>query len=410
MAPLTILLISGEYPPDVGGVGDYTRQLGRALIRRGHLVSVMCNHAVAVQEPDEPAVIALDPARRGRWNWRMWRRVERSVAATEAQIVHIQYQTGAYNLRPAINLLPWRLHKNADRPRIVVTAHDLRLPYLFPKADRVRHWLTARLFADADALIVTNAEDRARVQGHAPADRQLFSPNEPIRTPLHEIPIGSNIAPQPPHAYDRAAWRSSLNIAPADVLIAYFGLLSRTKGVLPLLDALADLSPRFKLLIVGGAAPQPDDQRYAADVQAVIAARNLHDRVTITGPCPAPTVSAHLLAADLLALPFSDGASYRRGSLLAALAHGVPTITTPPAQPLEPPLRDREHVFFVQPDPANIRAAIEQLAADQPLRDRLAQGGRALAEQFAWPAIAALHENVYHTLLKNAARSLHAEP
>jgi hypothetical protein len=81
--------------------------------------------------------------------------------------IHLQYQTGAFGMHPAINLLPQRLRRLRSRPCIVVTAHDLRLPYLFPKGDRLRTWVTQRLFDDADMLIVTNDDDLRRVHGQA---------------------------------------------------------------------------------------------------------------------------------------------------------------------------------------------------------------------------------------------------
>ena len=37
---MRIALLSGEYPPQPGGVGDYTRHLGQALLARGHEVFV----------------------------------------------------------------------------------------------------------------------------------------------------------------------------------------------------------------------------------------------------------------------------------------------------------------------------------------------------------------------------------
>jgi polysaccharide biosynthesis protein PslF len=396
-APLRILLITGEYPPAVGGVGDYTRQLGRALIERGQRVSVLTQEAVPeADDRDEPAVIPLGTA----WNWRAWPQVLRVLRLLTPEIVHIQYQTGAYAMHPAINLLPWRLRRLHNRPRIVVTAHDLRLPYLLPKADHLRHWATRRLFADADALILTNAEDDERIHATARPDRELFSPRSALRTPSTVIPIGSNIAPQPPRGYQRPQWRARLGSHAQSVWLAYFGILNRSKGVAELLHALAELPPRFKLLIIGGAAPQPEDQRYADEIRAMIAEQSLAERVRITGPCSEADVSGYLLAADLAVLPFLDGASYRRGSLLAALAHGIPTITTAPASALSPALEDQRHALLVpSADPALLRAAIQRLAADAELRQRIANGGRALAEAFGWPQIAEQHEAVYHTLL-----------
>lgn len=405
---LSILLVSGEYPPAVGGVGDYTQQLGLALRARGQQVQVLTTQVQAAPDADPP-VLAVGP----RWDWQTARDTARQIARLAPDIVHIQYQTGAYRMHPSINLLPWRLRQLRPRPAVVVTLHDLRLPYLLPKADRLRGWVMRRLCTEADALIVTNAADARALRGHAPPSRELYSPRRPVIPPPLVIPIGSNITPAPPPAYDRTAWRRQLGCEPDDVLIGYFGLLSRTKGVLELLAALAGLPAagprRYRLLIIGGAAPLPDDQRYAAEVQQVIAAHELGARVRLTGPCPAAAVSAHLLAADIVALPFADGASYRRGSLLAALAHARPTITTAPAAPLDPPLVDGRHALLL-PDaaPERLRAAIECVAADPMLQATLSAGALELAAAFAWPLIAAEHETVYHTVQKTVAKKAHA--
>lgn len=401
---LRVLLISGEYPPEVGGVGDYTQQLSDALRARGYAVSVLTGRKAAPAMSD-PQVLRCAPG----WGWRFWQSAPGLITRLAPTVVHIQYQTGAYGMHPAIDLLPWRLRRLQQRPAIVVTAHDLRLPYLLPKADRLRRWVTTRLLSDADALIVTNAADAAALRSAAPAGRELYRPPRALTNPLWTIPIGSNIAPAPPPGYERAAWRQQHGLRDDEVLIAYFGLLSRTKGVLPLLLTLARLEPRYRLLIIGGAAPQPDDQRYAAEVQQLIVAQSLAERVAITGPCAPAEVSAHLLAADLVALPFTDGASYRRGSLLAALAHARPTITTAPTTPLDPPLLDGAHALLLPTaDPELLAAAIQRLAAEPMLQARLSAGARALADAFSWPTIAAQHEAVYHTVQSNLAKKANA--
>ena len=142
----------------------------------------------------------------------------------------------------------------------------------------------------------------------------------------------------------------------------------------------------------------------------------------ITGHCAEEEVSAHLLAADIAALPFADGASFRRGSLLAALAHGLAVVTTwpttddrrpttddrassaslhRPSSIVHRPLIDGENALLVPPgDAPALVAAIERLANNSGLRERLASGGRALAAQFGWDAIAAQHEQLYERLLR----------
>jgi glycosyltransferase involved in cell wall biosynthesis len=269
----------------------------------------------------------------------------------------------------------------------VVTFHDLLEPYLFPKAGPARRWITQRLARDADAVVVTNAADAATLRA-----RGL----DPIT-----IPIGSNIPVAPPGGYERAAWRSALGVAPHEVLVAYFGLLSPAKGVDLLLAALGPLADQIplRLLLIGGSASAPQDRAYAAALQARLRQPPLSERIIQTGHVDEATVSAHLLASDIVALPFRGGASFRSGSLLAALSHGAATLTTTPAAPTEEPrLIHEQHALLAPAEPPALAAALRRLAADADLRARLGSGARALAAQFGWEAIAQRHEHVYRTL------------
>jgi glycosyltransferase involved in cell wall biosynthesis len=47
-----------------------------------------------------------------------------------------------------------------------------------------------------------------------------------------------------------------------------------------------------------------------------------------TGPLAPADLSRHISACDLLIQPYPDGASSRRGSLMAGIAHGQPVVTT----------------------------------------------------------------------------------
>ncbi|MDQ5853295.1 MAG: glycosyltransferase family 4 protein [Chloroflexota bacterium] len=393
------MAISAEYPPHPGGVGDYTRLLGRALIARGHRVMVLTGSGRT--GVDQPAESASDPAVLpvvDNWSWRSLRPLLRTIDAGNPDIVHVQYQTGAYGMHPAINLLPALLRRRAPRPCIVVTAHDLRLPYLLPRAGLLRRWVTRRLFQDADAVIVTNAADQQALAGKGGYHPEQFLAPKPA--PARVIPIGSNVVPQPPEQYSRAAWRQSVGVQAGDIVVAFFGLASPTKGLLELVEALAGLPEFVRLLVVGGEARRPFDRPYLTEVQDAVAGLGLAERVQFTGYCDEQSVSAHLLAADIGALPFRDGASYRRGSLLALLAHGLPLVTTYPETPLCPPLTDGEHVLLVPVDAtAELSAALMRLVREPELRTRLGANGQALLDHFTWPAIAAAHEDVYNALL-----------
>ena len=396
--PLDVILVSGEYPPDPGGVGDYTRLLGQALIARGHRCTVVTGGSslrqIPSRAPGDPHVIAAG----GNWSWRSLGRIVAAIHAHKPDVVHIQYQAGAYGMRPAINFLPALLHRLPQVPRAVVTAHDLRLPYLLPKAGMLRRWVTGRLLGDAYAVIVTNAEDQRRLAGEGVPDRELYLARRPLAS--HIIPIGSNIAPAPPEGYDRERWRHSLGVREGEVVVVFFGLPTPSKGLLELVQAMAATPDHVRLHIVGGEPRHSVEQDYWAQVQMRIDLLWLQDRIFRIGYSDPPAVSAHLLAADIGALPFQDGASYRRGSLLAMLAHGIPLVTTRPQLPLIPPIVHEEHALLVAPgDERELAEAVARLALDAELRARLAHNGRALSTHFSWPEIAAAHEAVYRTLL-----------
>jgi polysaccharide biosynthesis protein PslF len=428
---MRIALLTGEYPPQPGGVGDYSQRLGQALLERGHQVFVFTidDARFTIHDLDNTNRNSEMVHSASTWGWGMWRDTIAALGRIGPDVLHIQYQTGAYNMRPAVNLLPWRLRGLPSRPALVVTAHDLLLPYLFPKAGPLRGWVTRRILHDADAVVVTNAADFAQL-----ADKQQTAHGEvatnitghrrstivdrrsSIRR-LKLIPIGSNIPVAPPDDFERERWRARLGIQPTQTLLAYFGLSSRNKGLDTLLRALARLPEDVRLLVIGGAATAPEDRAFATEVDRLIGELGLTQRLTITGQCPAREASAHLLAADIAALPFVDGASFRRGSLLAALAHGLPTVTTssvePRAESRELPephsvldsrfslldLADGENVLLVPPaDHVALAGAIERLAGDTALRATLAAGGRALAGHFSWQEIALRHEQIYQML------------
>lgn len=392
---MRITLITGEYPPQPGGVGDYSQCLAQALAARQHQLSVL-----TVQQQQLVEVVPSEDQRQARaqlaqWDWRSWSVLSKALATQQPEIVSIQYQTGAYAMHPAINLLPRYLRTRLPHARIVATAHDLLLPYLFPKAGPVRNWVTKRLLADSHGVITTNPVDYAKAQAYAPAVRHAY------------IPIGSNIEVAPPTGYQRLAWRKQLGLTENDLLIAYFGLISHTKGVHTILQALSSLPATYHLLIIGGEATQPQDREYAASIRQQIAERGLSQRVTITGHAEAQDVSAHLLAADLAALPFTDGASFRRGSLLAALSHGLPLVTTTPQANALPPnntaahLQNQQNCLLVAPEqPAELAKTLQQLAESPELRERLSAGAKALAANFSWPTIAQQHEAFFASLTK----------
>jgi glycosyltransferase involved in cell wall biosynthesis len=403
MSRLRVLLVTGEYPPDEGGVADYTRWLAEALLVEGLAVDVLTDrrhHAISAAYdrpwragcPSAPNVHRVMPS----WSWTALERIERVAGVTGPDLVHIQYQAAAYQMGPAIHLAPWWLGRRGFRT--VVTYHDLKVPYLFPKAGRVRRWAVDALSRRADLTIVTNAEDHAAVAAHGRARS------------LALVPIGSNIPDSVPPGYDPSAWRIRFGVDPAAPLVAYFGMLNTSKGARVLAGALGSLvaAGRDARLVMIGAqvgASDPTNRGYLEAFRNDIAARGLAERVVWTGHMPPEGVSAWLHAADVVALPYADGASYRRGSLMAALEHGAAIVTTTPspapdAPGAPPPLVDGRSARLVPPgDPDALARALSEILDDVTLRAHLSDGARDLARSFAWDAIARRHAGLYQALV-----------
>lgn len=303
-------------------------------------------------------------------------------------VLHIQYQAAAYDLKGGINLLPWLLARRAPRVLRALTFHDLRRPYLFPGAGRLRPWSVRALAAGSDVVVATNRADEAQLRRWLDAGR------------VASIPIGSNIEPEPLPNWDEAEWRRSRGLPPGLPLLVFFGFLNQTKGVEDLLQAvrrLREQGRRAVLVLMGDliGSSDPTNRRVAEAIQRQIASLGLQDDVRFSGYLDPRGVSEHFAAASLAVLPYRDGVSLRRGTLMAALAHGLPILSTQP-QVEEPALRQEENIALVPPgDPQALAAEIARLLDDPGRRARLAEGARRLAGQYAWDRLARLHLEAY---------------
>jgi glycosyltransferase involved in cell wall biosynthesis len=260
----------------------------------------------------------------------------------------------------------------------VTTFHDLLVPYLFPKAGLLRWKVVEYLARRSDVVVVTNEEDRARLIDLQP----------------RVIPIGSNIDPVLAGEFDRAVERARWGIQPDELTVGYFGFLNLSKGGSDLMQALKALSDQglpAKLLLIGGrtGSSDPTNAEYAAQVERLIDSLGVKDRVIATGYLEQREVSRALLICDTMVLPYVDGASLRRGSLLAAIAHGRAIVTTEPRYPIGG-LTNEESILYVRPnDPAVLAAAVQRALIDPTLRTRLQSGVSGAAKLYTWDRIAA---------------------
>ena len=393
-----VLLVSPEYPPTPGGVGDYTALLARHLTHEGATVAVLTSGTGADTNENGVRVLRRVP----RWGWGLRGYICDAIRDTSAKIVHIQYQTGMYGMHPAVNLLPLHLRHphglfplvareaHATKSRVFTTFHDLLPPYLFPKAGPLRDGVTRLIARTSDGVIATNGADMATLRRWG------------VRAAL--VPIGSNIpASTSQEPGEQTAVRERYKVPPDAALLTTFGLTNTSKGLDTLIDTLALLqsggTPVF-LLVVGAGAGANDATNRGTEqaVRAQIAARGMTASVAFTGALPAEAVAAAIAASDVCLLPYRDGASPRRGSLLAALTQGVPVVTTIPRPGVYdglPPLTEKIAALVPPNDAPALAVAVRRILSDNVYAAHSRDGARAYAAQFAWGAIARATLAVY---------------
>lgn len=377
--------ITGEYPPMQGGVGAFTQELSHALNALGHEVFIFTDHRAKQAQKDDPVHVTADAHS---WGWGTLSRIRRWAQAQKLDIINIQYQAAAYNMAAFIHVLPMRI----DSTRVVTTFHDLLVPYLFPKAGPLRYQAVLTLARSSDGVIVTNRGDEQRLY----AEKSIAS--------LRHIPIGSNITPSVPPDYNRSVWRAALGFNDDDIVVGYFGFLNASKGIETLLQAVRIAQNNklpVKLLMIGGrtGSSDPANILYAKEIEELVEDLGLDNHIRWTGFVDNTAVSGHLLAADMVALPFRDGVSFRRGSLMAAIAHGCAIITTHPETDMVDMVSD-EHVRLLPPDsPTALALAIEDLADNPTLRENMGENARTLSEEFTWEKIAQRSADYFQELV-----------
>jgi glycosyltransferase involved in cell wall biosynthesis len=389
-----VCFLTGEYPPMQGGVADHTEHLARHLSQAGWTVSVLTSTKARSAQPQPPDDVAVHPVITG-WGPSCWQQIGLYLASRKPDVLHIQYQAAAFDLTGWVNWLPHWITFSATiralsrRPQLVVTFHDLRIPYVFPKAGPLRWRAILSLARGSDTVITTNVQDELTLKQYEWAAGRV-----------HRIPLGSNIEPRPPQPYDRDQWRVSLGVKPGQVLLGYFGFLNASKGGEELISVLAGLVERgidARLLMIGGRVGDvdPTNKAYAEKVAAQIEARGLTERVSWTGHVSPEEVSANLLAVDVMVMLYRDGVSFRRTTLISALRHGRPVVTTRPELPLPEIESGRNMILTAPGDVEGATEAVAQLALNLSLRAHISEGALALGRSFDWDRIAAQTARLY---------------
>ena len=354
-------LITGEYPPQPGGVSDYTRLVATRLARAGDIVNVWAPGPNSCESVDEGAIVRRLP---GRFGLSALRVLDRALHETPGKIL-VQYVPHAFGMK-AMNF-PFVLWLYARRKMdIAVMYHEVAFP--ISRSQPLRH----NLLGAANRMM-------AAVAAHAA--RRIFvstvSWEEPLRGLIPKnarilcLPMPSNI-PVVKDADGIAAVRR--NFSPAtDPLVGHFGTFGGAiTGLLDkILPRLLDEVPGANAVLIGRNSEQ---YRTAIAREYPKLARRIH----ASGSIPLCEVSMCISACDLLVQPYPDGITTRRTSAMVGLAHRRAIITNS-GHLTEPIWSERRAVAMAPAADVDAGVALARdFLGDTARREHLARSGAKL--------------------------------
>ncbi len=358
---MKIHIIAAVLPPQMDGIGDYTACLAAELAQSAR-VTVL----TGAPQPNpifgvciRTAFSADDPA--------SVRQITQYVAEDKPDWVLLQYNPFMYG-RWGLNLYLPEIMRGLCRvspgTRLAVMVHEPFVPLITPQfaiMSTWQRWQLWRLGQSADIVFFS-------IDPWAKRFRDWF-PGKPL---VH-LPVGSNI-PVVPISREEARARLGL---PYDALVlGLFGTASAARLLDWVRDAALSLrqSHSLHLLYVG-----PDTEK----VRAVMGDAEL----IADGPASPEEVSKRFAAMDIYLVPYSDGISTRRTTLMTALQHGIATVGT--SGPLTDTLLEQKSgQAFLLADvstPKAFTAAVRSLAENAEQRQQLGQEARQFYNrEFTW--------------------------
>jgi glycosyltransferase involved in cell wall biosynthesis len=357
---MTWAFLTGEYPPQRGGVADYTHSVATALAVQGDAV-----HVWAPQCADEPCQELPGPVHVHRlpgFDRKSLLMLSADLAKlTKPLRLLVQYVPQAFGWK-GMNV-PFCFWLSRQEHPLWVTFHEVRFPFLWSQSPQrnllaaVTRIMSSRVARAAERILIT-----------IPA----WGPLLPKGTKTEWLPVPSNF-PSEVDPADVAALRLRLGEAP---IVGHFGTYGEL--ISPLLSGailrLLAADSHLRVLLLGHGS-----ERFAA---SYLRSHPQHESRLIAGGSRASyDLACHLAACDVVMQPYPDGVSSRRTTLMASLALGLPIVTT--SGPLTEALWEKSDAVVLAPVGREQALAdgVQLLLADRARRDEIGRKAKDLHQR-----------------------------
>ena len=304
-------LVTCEFPPQLGGVAAFTKNIAGALAAAGREV-----HVWTPGPADVVPGLVLHPLE-GAYRVRALGPLDRALDACPAPrrlfVQWVPHGFGYKSLNVPFCLWVQRRARQGDTVDLMV--HEPFLPF---DASRMRQNVGAAVHR-AMLAVLLRAADRAWVS--TPSFIPALRPYAPRRlaTPGW-LPVSSPVEPVHDPTEVRALRQALAGDAP---LVGHFGTCGPLAGP-PLASAvrrIAALDTRVRFLLLGHGT-----ERFAQEM--VREAPALGGRIVASGARDARKLSLLAQCCDVFVQPYPDGVSARRTTLMALLEHGAAIVVT----------------------------------------------------------------------------------
>ena len=364
---MTIDLVYTALPPTPNAIGEHTALLASALAPHAAV-----NVWTAAADPEPIPGVEVRASAFSVEGPKGVRRLADAPASGNADWLLLQYNPfsyGKWGFNPYLPGVIRDVRRARPSMRFGLIVHEVAPPWLNWRLMLMSSWqfaMLAGLARQADAIFPA-------IDYWAAGFRRRFP-----RARVASVPVGSNI-PYVGAGYAEA--RARLGIPDEACVLGIFGTAHPTR-LLPLIGEAVAAERRagapVRVLYVG---PHGEAVRAAMpDVPFLDAGR-----------LPGPDVSRCLSAMDVYLSPFRNGVSARRGSFLAAVQHGVASVSTH-GRHTDAFLRAADgEAFLLAPegDADAFVAAVRALVHEPERRARIAKAARTLyLKHCDWPVLA----------------------
>lgn len=358
-------ILTGEYPPMPGGVGDYAFIVAGALAAEGDPVDVWCPAGAGT--PVEQAGVLVHSDLDGYYPSHLWRLGRRLDSMPRPRRLLVEWVPQAFGMK-AVNLpfCLWLLGRRVASGDVI----DLMIHEAFLD---IRGSLRQRLAGIVQRLMVSVLLlASTRVWVSVPRWGQLVRPfTLDRRARARWLPVPSNI-PLVPHSERVHSLRDETNGTPT---VGHFGSFNPATNarLIPILEAVLEVCPEVALRLIGRGATTAKDE-------LIVRRPGISERILVSDGVQRDEAANQIAACDVMIQPYPDGISSRRTSFMAGFALGVATVTHA-AECTEPIWSELEACILVDPAPDAYAMATAALLADREARIRIGERARQVYDE-----------------------------